>query len=185
MVGDLKIEHHMPPINSIQQYIFGIIPPAGERVRTAVRHYRDLRHGGAITWRRAFYGGESVFESIWTTKGACEPVSEAFGPVHLAQTLELNTDASHEGDDSQQITRATLKHHASWLLGMIPVPLVLLHTTAIMEFEHVDADAYNLTVNVTLLNLPMLTYTGTLRKEDDWEAYLTEKEAQQLYLLKD
>jgi hypothetical protein len=47
VVGALKVEHHLPPLNWIQQHILGMIPPPGDAVPTVVRALRE--RDGRIT----------------------------------------------------------------------------------------------------------------------------------------
>ena len=155
MVGELTVEHHMPPINWVQQRVLGVVPPAGERVRTVVRHFYDPEHAGKLRWRRTFYHGGCSFETEWTMDSASEPVSEAFGPIGLDQTLELAAPASASAEGLAE--QAVLRHHATWLFGWIPLPLLPLHSHAVMDV--IDDDSYHLTVHVTMFRMPMLTAT--------------------------
>lgn len=153
VAGTLKVEHHLPPINFFQQHLLGIIPPAGEH-RTVVRHSVD--DSGKVLWLRVFGDGQSTFSTLWTMDGT-EPASERFaGVVDIAQTLERST-APGGG------VRATLRHVSTSLLGAMPLPLPLLVTNCVMDADG-DGRSYDLSVHVTLVGLPMVTYEGRLRE---------------------
>ena len=170
VAGTLLVEHHMPPINLVQQHLLGIVPPAGEQ-RTIVRHSVDTG-SGKVTWFRVFGDGQSTFSTVWTMDGPAAPASERFaGAVDIAQRLECSTAAPGGG------LRATLRHVSTSLLGIFPVPVMLLTTHCVMDVQE-DGKGYDLSVNVTMAGWPMVSYTGQLREcEGTPSEFLSMREA--------
>jgi hypothetical protein len=145
--GTLTIEHQMRPINLIQQYLLGIVPPAGQ-LRTIVQHSKD-EATGKVTWLRLFDGGKSTFATVWSLDS--EPWDERFaGMVDIAQRLELDGSSW------------TLRHVSTSLRGVVPLPVSMMETRCVMsDFKD---DGYVLDVKVTLLGLPMVRYSGRLKE---------------------
>ena len=155
VAGTLTVTHHLPPINFLQQHVLGIVPPAGQQ-RTVVRHTVDGQ-SGTVLWLRLFGDAQSTFSTLWTMDGPAEPASERFaGVVDIAQRLECST-APGGG------LRATLRHESTSLLGVVPLPRMLLVTNCVMDVCD-DGTGYDLCVEVTLAGLPMVTYSGRLRE---------------------
>ena len=111
--------------------------------------------------------------TVWTMAASGLPEFEAFGPINLKQTLTISRNP-----ESGRV-RATLKHHATSVLGIVPLPLLLLRSNCVLDFQEGE-QAYDLHVHVTMLSLPMLTYSGMLRCERDWRNLLSAEEKQKL-----
>jgi hypothetical protein len=156
LAGSLKVEHHLPPINFLQQRVLGIIPPPGKAVRTVVRHTRD-GGGGALTWRRAFDRGAVFFTSVWAMSAeAPDRGSEAIAGIHFVQRLALSrvSDGSVGADGAATAgrVRLTLMHESSTLFGLVPLPSFVMRPHCVMNC-HADGKGYDLTVEVWLHGL--------------------------------
>ena len=175
VAGTLSVEHHMKPINMVQQHILGIVPPAGE-LRTVVRHSKDASTG-KVSWLRLFCGGESTFETIWTLDGDGAPASERFaGVVDIDQRLDVSSP------DGRGV-HATLRHVATSVRGLAPLPVSLMETRCDMSDFSADGKGYHLRVHVTLASMPMVSYSGRLREcEGPPSGFLTKREAEALGL---
>ena len=152
--GRLKVEHHLRPINIVQEWL-SLVPPPGDAIPTVVRAKRQP--DGRIEWLRAFDGKHFV-ASTWTVADDGAPISEEFGPLEFAQSLEITT-AADVGE------RAVLCHTSSKLFGSIPFPTALMGVHCEMDV-HRDGAGYDLRVSVLLMSLPLVSYTGALRCHD-------------------
>ena len=85
-----------------------------------------------------------------------QPLSEAFGPLHLTQHLEVS-----ELDGGR--TRATLLHDATSVMGAVPLPVWLMESRCVLDV-HADGKGYDLDVQVRLCGWSMVTYSGSLRE---------------------
>eukprot|EP01051_Picozoa_sp_SAG22_P018875 SAG22_NODE_3311_length_1787_cov_1.626777_2_plen_276_part_00 len=195
LAGNLKVEHHLPPINFVQQRVLGIIPPAGEAVRTVVRHTADEEESESdagklpkLTWLRVFDDGKAPFTSAWTLRAPLRDTlaamrseaapagtdllgSEAIAGIHFAQRLELS-----EGDGGQP--RLALVHESSSLFGIIPLPVFVMQPHCVMDV-HPDGKGYHLTVEVKLCGCKMVSYRGNMCEVDNLND-LSEEEARGL-----
>lgn len=177
MAGDLRIMHHLPPINFIQQHVLGLVPPKGDCVRTAVRHCHV--DDDTVTWQRAFHSGKHFFSSTWASGSEHQQDElqatrwEQIGFMNLAQRLELSTISDGR-------VRATL-HHEETALAVVglPLPTFLMQVHCTMDCHH-DGKGYDLNVDVSLCSLPMISYSGSLRIVEDVNASLSEDEAKGL-----
>ena len=159
--GRLRVDHHMPLLNRIQQKI-GLVPPAAENLFTTVKHRKlDSEQHNKVQWLRCFgdRGNETHFESTWTMDSPLAGV-EQIGPLLFAQRIEMVG-----GSTTTEPGRTTrLIHEGTTLRGLgLPVPswLVALETTMT---PRPGRRAYDLAVRVTLLGRPMVSYTGLLEE---------------------
>ena len=155
--GSLHVRHLLPSINSVQQRVLGIIPPAGD-VRVVVRISQDP--SGTVTWLRVFDDGKTdgrlSLASRWLPTPAGEPRRETIAGITFAQRLELSTTPDGR-------VRATLHHDGTSLFNAVPLPTIFLEPHCIMDC-HADGMGYDLKVEIRLCGVAMVSYEGRLRE---------------------